>query len=86
MRGGTIWAGKPESGPVSRKVRGENAVTEIAPMGPFFARNRQKGPVSWPKIGDFSGFLFTDKYTGAIGQAVYFVSLVLITAPQKAGF
>jgi hypothetical protein len=59
---------------------------KLLQMGPFFARNRQKGPVSWPKIGDFSGFLFTDKYTGAIGQAVYFVSLVLITAPQKAGF
>jgi hypothetical protein len=36
--------------------------------------------------GGFPGFLFTDKYTGSIGQAVYFVLLAMINTPQKTGF
>jgi hypothetical protein len=30
--------------------------------------------------------MFTDEYTGAVDQAVYFVQLDLITTPKKAGF
>jgi len=37
------------------------------------------------KMGCFSGFMFTDKYTGHYDQDVYFVLLALKISSQKAG-
>ena len=59
---------------------------KIAPNGAYFRAKLAKMASFWAKIGDFSGFLFTDEYSGSIGQAVCFVHLALIAAPQKAGF
>jgi hypothetical protein len=54
-------------------------------MGPFFAQNWYQRRVLWPEIGDFSRFVFTDKYTGAMTLSVCFVSLTLLDDPQKVG-
>jgi len=59
---------------------------KIAPNGASFRAKLAKNPAFWPKIGGFPGLLFTDKYTGAVDQAVYFVSLALIATAQKAWF
>jgi hypothetical protein len=50
------------------------------------AQNWHKRTVLWPIIGDFPGLLFTDKYTGSIDHAVYFVILTLMNTPQNADF
>jgi hypothetical protein len=59
---------------------------KIAPNGAFFRSKLAKKGCFRPITGDFQGFLFTDEYIVAIGQAVCFVHLALIAAPQKAGF
>jgi hypothetical protein len=53
---------------------------------PLFAQNWQKMADFGPMNGDFLGIQFTDKYTGGVAQAIYYVSLALITTHQRAGF
>jgi len=59
---------------------------KIAPNGTFFSSKLAKKGCFWSKKGDFPGFQFTDEFTGAVGQSVYFVPLILIMAPQKVEF
>jgi hypothetical protein len=59
---------------------------KIAPNGAFFREKQAKKVCFLAIIGGFPGFLFTDEYTGAVDQDVYFVPLALITTPQKGGF
>jgi len=58
---------------------------KLLQKGSLFAQNRHERPAFRSKTGCFPGFVFTDKYTIAVDQDVYFVSLVLMTSPQWWG-
>jgi hypothetical protein len=59
---------------------------KVAPKGASFRFKSAKILVFPPENSGFSGFLFTDKYTGPVDQAAYFVALAMIVAAGKAEF